>query len=79
MIHTFYDGGKSGRSLAEGICKRAVVSYANQDVEQIPVSQISQKTGVDTILLTDYERAGKHIRRFGVHIIIWLAGRLKME
>ena len=34
---------------------RAVVSYANQDVEQIPVSQISQKTGVDTILLTDYE------------------------
>lgn len=54
MIHTFYDG----ENLAEVIQKesaRAVVSYANQDVEQIPVSQISQKTGVDTILLTDYE------------------------
>ena len=54
MIHTFYDGG----NLAEVLQKesaRAVVSYANQDVEQIPVSQISQKTGVDTILLTDYE------------------------
>lgn len=54
MIHTFYDG----KNLAEVLQKesaRAVVSYANQDVEQIPVSQISQKTGVDTILLTDYE------------------------
>lgn len=54
MIHTFYDG----ENLAEVLQKesaRAVVSYANQDVEQIPVSQISQKTGVDTILLTDYE------------------------
>lgn len=54
MIHTFYDGG----NLAEVLQKesaRAVVSYANQDVEQIPVSQISQKTGIDTILLTDYE------------------------
>lgn len=53
MIHTFYDG----ENLAEVLQKesaRAVVSYANQDVEQIPVS-ISQKTGVDTILLTDYE------------------------
>lgn len=54
MIHTFYDG----ENLAEVLQKesaRAVVSYANQDVEQIPVSQISQKTGVGTILLTDYE------------------------
>ena len=54
MIHTFYDG----ENLAEVLQKesaRAVVSYANQDVEQIPVSQISQKTGVDTILLADYE------------------------
>ena len=54
MIHTFYDG----ENLAEVLQKesaRAVVSYANQDVEQIPVSQIRQKTGVDTILLTDYE------------------------
>ena len=54
MIHTFYDV----ENLAEVLQKesaRAVVSYANQDVEQIPVSQISQKTGVDTILLTDYE------------------------
>ena len=54
MLHTFYDG----ENLAEVLQKesaRAVVSYANQDVEQIPVSQISQKTGVDTILLTDYE------------------------
>ena len=54
MIHTFYDG----ENLAEVLQKesaRAVVSYANQDVEQIPASQISQKTGVDTILLTDYE------------------------
>ena len=54
MIHTFYDG----ENLAEVLQKesaRAVVSYADQDVEQIPVSQISQKTGVDTILLTDYE------------------------
>ena len=54
MVHTFYDG----ENLAEVLQKesaRAVVSYANQDVEQIPVSQISQKTGVDTILLTDYE------------------------
>lgn len=54
MIHTFYNG----ENLAEVLQKesaRAVVSYANQDVEQIPVSQISQKTGVDTILLTDYE------------------------
>ena len=54
MIHTFYDG----ENLAEVLQKesaRAVVSYANQDVEQIPVSQISQKTGVETILLTDYE------------------------
>ena len=54
MIHTFYDG----ENLAEVLQKesaRAVVSYANQDVEQVPVSQISQKTGVDTILLTDYE------------------------
>lgn len=54
MIHTFY----GGENLAEVLQKesaRAVVSYANQDVEQIPVSQISQKTGVDTILLTDYE------------------------
>ena len=54
MIHTFYDG----ENLADVLQKesaRAVVSYANQDVEQIPVSQISQKTGVDTILLTDYE------------------------
>ena len=54
MTHTFYDG----ENLAEVLQKesaRAVVSYANQDVEQIPVSQISQKTGVDTILLTDYE------------------------
>ena len=54
MIHTFYDG----ENLAEVLQKesaRAVVSYGNQDVEQIPVSQISQKTGVDTILLTDYE------------------------
>ena len=47
-----------GENLAEVLQKesaRAVVSYANQDVEQIPASQISQKTGVDTILLTDYE------------------------
>lgn len=54
MIPTFYDG----ENLAEVLQKesaRAVVSYANQDVEQIPVSQISQKTGIDTILLTDYE------------------------
>ena len=54
MIHTFYDG----ENLAEVLQKesaRAVVSYANQDVEQISVSQISQKTGIDTILLTDYE------------------------
>lgn len=54
MIHTFYDG----ENLAEVLQKesaRAVVSYANQDVEQIPVSQISQKTGVDTILLANYE------------------------
>lgn len=54
MIPTFYDG----ENLAEVLQKesaRAVVSYANQDVEQIPASQISQKTGVDTILLTDYE------------------------
>ena len=54
MIHTFYDG----ENLAEVLQKesaRAVVSYVNQDVEQIPVSQISQKTGVDAILLTDYE------------------------
>ena len=54
IIHTFYDG----ENLAEVLQKesaRAVVSYVNQDVEQIPVSQISQKTGVDTILLTDYE------------------------
>ena len=54
MIPTFYDG----ENLAEVLQKesaRAVVSYADQDVEQIHVSQISQKTGVDTILLTDYE------------------------
>ena len=54
MIHTFYDG----ENLVEVLQKesaRAVVSYADQDVEQIHVSQISQKTGVDTILLTDYE------------------------
>ena len=54
MIHTFYDGENLAEVLQEESA-RAVVSYANQDVEQIPVSQISQKTGVDTILLTDYE------------------------
>ena len=54
MIHTFYDGENLAEVL-QNESARAVVSYANQDVEQIPVSQISQKTGVDTILLTDYE------------------------
>ena len=51
MIHTFYDG----ENLAEVLQKESARAVANQDVEQIPVSQISQKTGVDTILLTDYE------------------------
>lgn len=54
MIHTFYDGENLAEVL-QNESARAVVSYVNQDVEQIPVSQISQKTGVDTILLTDYE------------------------
>ena len=75
MIHTFYDG----ENLAEVLQKesaRAVVSYANQDVEQIPVSQRRQALIQYCLRIT---RAGKHIRRFGVHIIIWLAGRLKME
>ena len=54
MIHTFYDGENLAEVLQEESA-RAVVSYANQDVEQIPASQISQKTGVDTILLADYE------------------------
>ena len=54
MIHTFYDGENLAEVLQEESA-RAVVSYANQDVEQISASQISQKTGVDTILLADYE------------------------
>ncbi len=54
MIHTFYDGGNLAEILQEE-STRAVVSYADQDVEQIPVSEVSQKTGVDTMLLTDYE------------------------
>ena len=54
MIHTFYDGGNLAEILQEE-STRAVVSYAAQDVEQIPVSEVSQKTGVDTMLLTDYE------------------------
>ena len=78
MIHTFYDG----ENLAEVLQKesaRAVVSYANQDVEQIPVIADKPEDRQLIQYCLRITRAGKHIRRFGVHFIIWLAGRLKME
>ena len=54
MVHTFYDGGNLAEIL-QNESARAVVSSVNQAVDQIPVSEISQKTGVDTILFADYE------------------------
>lgn len=54
MVHTFYDGGNLVEILQDESA-RAVVSSVNQAVDQIPVSEISQKTGVDTILFADYE------------------------
>lgn len=54
MIHTFYDGENLAEILREESA-RAVISYVNYAVEQVPVSEISQKTGVDTLLLADYE------------------------
>ena len=72
MIHTFYDGENLAEVLQEESA-RAVVSYANQDVEQIPASQISQKTGVDTILLADYEsrEAYQTVRRPYYNLAGW--------
>ena len=54
MIHTFYDGGNLAEILQDESA-RAVVSYVNQAVDQIPVSEISRVTGVDTILFVAYE------------------------
>lgn len=54
MIRDFYDGGNLAEILQNGSA-RAVVSYINRPVEQIPVSEITRKTGVGTILFADYE------------------------
>lgn len=54
MIHDFYNGGNLAEIL-QGGSARAVASYINQPVEQIPVSEISRMTGVQTILFADYE------------------------
>ena len=54
MIRTFYDGGNLSEILQDESA-RTVVSYVNQAVDQIPVSEISRATGVDTILFADYE------------------------
>lgn len=53
MIRTFYDGGNLAEILQEVFAK-AVASYVDQAVEQIPASEISRVTGVDTILFADY-------------------------
>ena len=54
MIHDFYDGGNLAEIL-QNESARAIVSYINQPVEQIPVSEVTGKTGVSTILFADYE------------------------
>lgn len=54
MVHDFYNGGNLTEILLGGSA-RAVASYINQPVEQIPVSEITGKTGVSTILFADYE------------------------
>ena len=54
MIHTFYDGENLAEILQDESA-RAVISYVNHPVDQIPVSEVSWKTGVDTMLLVDYE------------------------
>lgn len=54
MIRIFYDGGNLSEILQDESA-RTVVSYVNQAVDQIPVSEISRATGVDTILFADYE------------------------
>ena len=54
MIHDFYDGGNLAEILQNGSA-RAVASYIDQPVEQIPVSEVTEKTGVSTILFADYE------------------------
>ena len=47
MVHDFYNGGNLTEIL-QGGSARAVASYINQPVEQIPVSEISRMTGVQT-------------------------------
>lgn len=54
MIHTFYDGENLAEILQDE-SPRTVVSYVNHPVDQIPVSEVSWKTGVNTMLLVDYE------------------------
>lgn len=54
MIHTFYDGENLAEIL-QNESSRAVISYVNHPVDQIHVSEVSWKTGVDTMLLVDYE------------------------
>lgn len=54
MIHTFYDGKNLAEILQEESSKM-VISYVDYPVGQIPVSEVSQRTGVDTMLFIDYE------------------------
>lgn len=54
MIHAFFDGENLAEILQDGSA-RAMISYINQDASQLPASEISQKTGVDTLLFADYE------------------------
>lgn len=54
MIHTFYDG-KNLTEILQEESPEVVVSYVDYPVNQIPVSEVSRKTSVDTMLFVDYE------------------------
>lgn len=54
MIHAFYNGENLAEILQEESPK-VVVSYVDCPVDQISVSEVSRKTGVDTMLFVDYE------------------------
>lgn len=54
MIHTFYDGENLAEILQDE-SSQMIVSYVDYPVDQIPVSEVSLKTGVDTMLFVDYE------------------------
>lgn len=69
MIHTFYDGENLAEILQDE-SSRAVISYVNHPVDQIPVSEVSWKTGVDTMLLVDYESQEAVSVSLASHIII---------